>query len=101
MKELCGKAYRYATAHEVGCWGHWDGILRDVHTMLEALLGDVGEVGQNVVPLAVTDVQEHMGMVVHQHLVLDSPGHNIPGSQLQPVVILWHEPAGDLAYMLQ
>ena len=81
-------AYRDAATHEVGCWCNRNRVSSDVHPMLEALLSNVGEVGENVVPLAVADVQQHVGIVVHQHLVLDGPGNNVSGRQLQPVIIL-------------
>ena len=80
-------------AHVVGSRGHGDGVGGDVDALLQALRRDVGKVGQHVVPLAVADVQQHVGLAPGHHLVLDGPGHHVPRRQLQAGVVVPHEPA--------
>lgn len=88
-----GVTHRNSATHEVGRRCHRDGVLGDVHAVRQALPCNVGEVGEDMVPLAVADVQVHVGLIAAQHLVLYGSCDHIPGSQLKPAVILGHEPA--------
>lgn len=72
-------SYLNTSTDVVSSWRNWDWLRRDVNALAQALGSDVGEVGANVVWLAVADVQKDVCVATLQHLVLNGSRHNVTG----------------------
>jgi hypothetical protein len=74
-------------------WRDGDGVTGYVNPPLGALLGNVGEVVQNVGRGQVGDVQEDGRWLGSHHLCLDRAGDDVTRRQLSAVIVPRHEPA--------
>ncbi len=75
----------------VGRRHHRDRFFRDVDAEAQALLVDGREVVFDKIRGLVADVQVYAVHTQPLHLVVDGPGHDVPGGQLGPFVETVHE----------
>ncbi len=88
-----GVQVRLHAAHHVVVDGaDGDIVVGDVDPVLQALGVDGGKALGKLLLRLMGDVDEDMALAALAHLVVDAPGHDIPGCQLGQLVLAHHEP---------